>query len=210
MSILRTSSDVSISGKSTIKSGKLFKKGSGPFGKQYSERLFELKQIGKIDYFELKADGKKNSKGSIMLSSSTEVELRPNNNNDNEHKFIIKNLDRDWYLWCKTELAAEDVDEWVKEINKIIHKLSSTTDTIKLNDMNGHSDQTLTKHSRTKPKIKPKTNPNIIKTEPPPKAFSGPNYGQSQTHNIPNMSTMNRSSIGNKSKRKQNKPPPTN
>eukprot|EP01084_Bolivina_argentea_P137733 242570_1 len=60
------------------------------------------------------------------------------------------------------------------------------------------------------PKIKPKTNPNIIKTEPPPKAFSGPNYGQSQTHNIPNMSTMNRSSSGNKSKRKPNKPPPTN
>ena len=124
---------------SILKSGFLWKKGSGVLGKHYKERLFELKLTGKVDYYEVSKDGQKTLKGTIHLSSGSTIKRRTDVPS-NQHKFMIKTKQREWYLWCKGHDSKQQVEEWCGLLNDMIH--SSNTKNNKSTCMAPDNDST--------------------------------------------------------------------
>ena len=109
-----------------LKSGFLWKKGSGVLGKTYKERMFELKLTGKLEYYEVTKDGKKTLKGTINLSSGSTIKKRTDCPSD-QHKFVIKTKEREWYLWCKDHNSKSEVNEWVSLLNDMVHSANSNS-----------------------------------------------------------------------------------
>ena len=107
-----------------IKSGFLWKKGHSILGQQYKRRLFELKVNGNLDYsevFEYGNHATKVQKGTIVLSASSSVHQRASDN----HKFIIKTHDREWFLWSRSEHGRREMKEWCDAIRRIITSFKS-------------------------------------------------------------------------------------
>ena len=109
---------------SILKSSFLWKKGSGVLGKTYKERLFELKSTGKLEYYEVTKDGNKTLKGTINLSSGTTVTKRTDVPS-NQHKFMIKTKEREWFLWSKDHNSKTEVDEWCSLLTDLVHSANS-------------------------------------------------------------------------------------